>query len=89
MPRYLFRYVEYVPFASDFIIVAENKGEAQAKARRGIDDGVYIRLWKRGFMEPNKDYPVGKRTVTLDREVQTDYNLFNPDFAPELRIKDE
>lgn len=87
MPRYMFLYTEDVPFVSKCIITAESRGEAQAKARRAIDDGVFLRLWKRGFMEtyvgasgPNK------KRVELLEEVDAD---FKDDFVPVLRIKDE
>ena len=86
MPRFLFRYSEYVPFSSEFIITAENKGEAQTKARRAIDDGVYVRLWKRGFMQPDSRFPVGSRRAELIDEVGT---AFKDDFVAVLRIKDE
>lgn len=86
MPRYLFLYSEYVPFSSRCIITAENKGEAQAKARRAIDDWLFMRLWRRGFMAQDSSFPVGSRRAELLEEVNAD---FKDDFAPVLRIKDE
>ena len=86
MARYLFIYSEYLPFSSKCIITAENAGEAQTKARHAIDDGVFTRLWSRGFMEQASGFPVGQKRVELLEEVSAD---FKDDFVPVLRIKDE
>lgn len=86
MGRYKFLYVEYVPFKSEFIITAESKGEAQAKARKAIDYGVFGRLWRRGFMETFTGQPSINKKVELLEEVSAD---FKDDFVPVLRIKDE
>lgn len=86
MSKYCFRYIEYVPFTSKFVITAESKGEAQGKARRAIDDEVFGRLWRRGFMEPFAGQPSINKKVELLEEVSAD---FKDDFVPVLRIKDE
>jgi len=86
MPRYLFLYSEYVPFTSKFIITAEDKGEAQAKARRAIDEGIFVRLWRRGFMGTDSRFPPGKMRTEFLEEVGDD---FKDGLVPVLRIKDE